>query len=517
MVLYNFYFKQKLPVYHHYKVYYFENTKKNRKFLIFLSLGSTAGGTQITITGDGFTPGDTRVIVGSIEYTSIATITYSQIQFITQAPLPSSYIDQTIPITILVGTNQAVCSSGSCTYKWAHSVTPSLISVSPTSITGPQTLTLTGQNFAPTGSILASNVAVTVNGNSCNVTSATNSTITCNIGSTQAGNYSVVASINGINLFKYNKNKDLLFSFLFIGVGTVASSPILTSVAVVSSVSPTSGSTYGGVVLTINGNGFASSPSNIQVTVGTSTCSIIQTTPGQVQCIVPAQGTNAPTATIHVISNGVTFPGSFTFTYSSSSTPTITSISPTSGTAGQSLVISGSNFVNGQTSVTIGGTTCTIVSISSSSITCTVASSPAGNQAVIVSVSSTGKSNSNILFQYALQVSTTSPSQGSYGGGQIVTVNGDGFNTSSISVTICGQPCQSVSVLSNTQLTCVTPSATASSSNQSCSLTVTVGSLSQSASYVYQASLTATITSVSPTRGGTGGGTTLTITGTNFP
>ncbi|CAF4969288.1 unnamed protein product, partial [Rotaria magnacalcarata] len=30
--------------------------------------GSTAGGTQITITGDGFIPSDTRVIVGSIEY-----------------------------------------------------------------------------------------------------------------------------------------------------------------------------------------------------------------------------------------------------------------------------------------------------------------------------------------------------------------------------------------------------------------------------------------------------------------
>ncbi|CAF4979579.1 unnamed protein product, partial [Rotaria socialis] len=91
------------------------------------------------------------------------------------------------------------------------------------------------------------------------------------------------------------------------------------------------------------------------------------------------------------------------------------------------------------------------------------------------------------------------------------------FNTSSVSVTICNQACQSVSVISNTQLTCVTPSASASSTDRTCSLTVTVGSLSQSVSYIYQANLTATITSISPTRGGTGGGTTLTITGTNFP
>jgi hypothetical protein len=188
-------------VYHLYKVYYFQNKKNQKFFYLFLSLGSVAGGTLVTITGDGFTPADTRVIVGSIEYTSMATITYSQIQFITQIP-PTSYIDQTIPITILVGTNSAVCSSGQCTYKWAQSVTPYLTSVSPSSINGPQTLTLTGQNFAATGSISPSNVNVTVDGGSCNVTSVTNSTITCNIGNTEAGNYSVVASINGRNLFK---------------------------------------------------------------------------------------------------------------------------------------------------------------------------------------------------------------------------------------------------------------------------------------------------------------------------
>ncbi|CAF0819146.1 unnamed protein product [Rotaria sp. Silwood1] len=458
--------------------------------------GSTAGGTQVTITGDGFTPSDTRVIVGSIEYTSQATITYSQIQFITQQP-PLNYIDQTIPITILVRINQTVCSSGSCTYKWAQSVTPYLTSINPTSISGPQTLTLTGQNLAATGSISAANIHVTIGGQPCNVTSTSNSSITCDIGNIQAGNHSIVAHIDG--------------------VGTVVSSPILTSVAYISNVAPTSGSTYGGVLLTINGNGFANLSSNIQVTIGSSICSIVQTTPGQVQCIVPAQGSNASPATIHVISNGVTFPGSFTFAYSSVSAPSITSISPTSGTAGQTLTISGSNFINGQTSVTIGGATCTIISVSSSSITCTVSSSPAGNQPVIVYVSSVGNSNSNIQFQYALQVNSISPSRGSYGGGQLVNVSGDGFNTSSISVTICSQSCQSISIISNTQLTCITPSTTYSITDQSCSFTVTVGSVSQNTSYIYQASLTANITSISPTRGGTGGGTTLTITGTNFP
>jgi len=158
--------------------------------------GSVLGGTLVTINGDGFVPEDTRVIVGGIEYTSLATITYSQIQFQAQVP-PANYIGQTIPITVLVGTNQAVCSASSCNYQWLQSATPSLTSVSPTSITGPTTLTLTGQNFDAAGSVTPSDVTVLINGQSCTVTAATSTSISCNIGNLVAGTYSVAISING--------------------------------------------------------------------------------------------------------------------------------------------------------------------------------------------------------------------------------------------------------------------------------------------------------------------------------
>lgn len=295
------------------------------------------------------------------------------------------------------------------------------------------------------------------------------------------------------------------------------SSPFLTSVASVSSVSPTSGSVYGGVTLTVNGNGFTSSRSNIQVFVGTNTCPIIQTTPGQVTCTVPAQGSSLASSTVRVVSNGVTFPSSLVFTYSSSLTPSVSLISPTTGTTGQSITITGSNFVSGQTTVTVGGVPCVVNTVSANSITCVVGSSPAGNQPVVVSVSSNGASNNNVVFQYTLQVNSATPLRGSFGGGQSVTINGNGFNSSGVSVTVCGTACQSVNVISNTQLICITPSSTASSSDRSCSLTVSAGSLSQSVTYVYGNNVTPTISSVSPVRGGTGGGTLLTITGTNFP
>ena len=211
------------------------------------------------------------------------------------------------------------------------------------------------------------------------------------------------------------------------------------------------------------------------------------------------------------------FPNPPSFIYNSTETPTITSISPTDGVSGQILTISGSNFIIGQTSVTIGDSTCAIVTVSSSSITCTVGADPAGNQPVLVSVATLGTSNANILFTYNLQLTSALPAEGGFGGGQTVTIVGDGFNSSSTTVTICGQACRSVTTESNTQLTCVTPSAVSSPPSQQCNLTVSVGGLSQTAVFTYRANLTATVTSISPRRGGTGGGTLLNITGTNFP
>jgi len=303
---------------------------------------------------------------------------------------------------------------------------------------------------------------------------------------------------------------------LFLGVGGVVSNAYMASIPAVSSVSPPTIGIYGGALLTITGNGFSSNLSSVSVSVGSSSCSVVSTSPNQIQCIAPAQGSSTSSA-VSITSNGIAFPSTLSVAYSSSITPIISSISPTFGTVSQSLTITGSNFVNGQTSVEVGGVTCAVNTVSSTSITCTVGSSPAGYQPVVVEVVSVGQSNSNIVFQYLLQVTSVTPSQGSYGGGQVLTVVGSGFSGSDVDVTICNQACQSVTIISNTQLTCITPAIIYSTSDTPCSLTVTVGEFSQSQSFVYRTNLTAIVTSVSPTRGGTGGGTTLTITGTNFP
>ena len=53
---------------------------------------------------------------------------------------------------------------------------------------------------------------------------------------------------------------------------------------------------------------------------------------------------------------------------------------------------------------------------------------------------------------------------------------------------------------------------------QTCTVDITVNGLTKTLSnaYTYDSSLTPSITEVSPRRGGTGGGTTITITGSGF-
>ena len=61
------------------------------------------------------------------------------------------------------------------------------------------------------------------------------------------------------------------------------------------------------------------------------------------------------------------------------------------------------------------------------------------------------------------------------------------------------------------------PQANYTDTSVTCALVVSENMQTVSSQFVYDPALTATVTGVSPVRGGTGGGTTLTITGTAFP
>ncbi len=114
-------------------------------------------------------------------------------------------------------------------------------------------------------------------------------------------------------------------------------------------------------------------------------------------------------------------------------------------------------------------------------------------------------------------------------------ITGSGFSSNS-QITICNKQCKvlrnSLSTLScqvinqfliifyvfiQAENIFKVPEADNKNSDSICQLVLLENGLSATKSFTYKASLTPTLTSVLPLRGGTGGGTLITISGSNFP
>ena len=160
-------------------------------------IGSTYGGTSVTIEGDGFIPGQTLIFIGSINCTSSATVTSSLITFIT--PVQGLAIDTDLSITVWVNMYQAVCLADPCYYRWSTEVTASLTLVTPSVINGPTNLTFTGENL-PDGNDTNS-THVTINGSICMITAMTNTSIDCYIENVEVGVHPVLGFIDGLSFF----------------------------------------------------------------------------------------------------------------------------------------------------------------------------------------------------------------------------------------------------------------------------------------------------------------------------
>ena len=200
--------------------------------------------------------------------------------------------------------------------------------------------------------------------------------------------------------------------------------------------------------------------------------------------------------------------------------PTISAISPTSGTTagGTSISITGTGFLSGA-SVTLGGTGATNVNVASStSITATTAAHVAG--AVNVVVTNTDGQSGTLTSGYtyispnpAPTVTAISPVSGTTAGGTSVTIAGTAF-LAGASVTLGGTAATNVNVVSSTSITATTAAHTAGAVN----VTVTntdgqSGALTNAYTYTNPAP---TVTAISPVSGTTTGGTSVTITGTGF-
>jgi Chitobiase/beta-hexosaminidase C-terminal domain/IPT/TIG domain len=181
----------------------------------------------------------------------------------------------------------------------------------------------------------------------------------------------------------------------------------------------------------------------------------------QLTATVPASLiASAGTANVTVAqTSDVSAPATFTI---NAVTPTITGVNPSSGAAGTSVTITGTNFT-GATAVNFGGTPA--ISFTVNSATSITAVSPAGTGTVDVSVVAPNGTSPAVAadrFTYINVVPTLSgisPAAGATTGGTSVTITGASF-TGATAVNFGTTPATSFTVNSATSITAISPAGT---------------------------------------------------------
>jgi len=183
----------------------------------------------------------------------------------------------------------------------------------------------------------------------------------------------------------------------------------------VTSTNPTSGPTSGGTSVTLTGTGFVNGAT---VTIGgVPATGVTWNSATSITLTTPAGTAGAKNV---VVTNPDTQSGTMTNGFTYAAAPTVTSINPTSGTTlgGTSVTLTGSNFIIGATTVTIGGASCTVPTVSTTtSMTCTSPAGAAGASSVLATTSG-GTNAANALYTYVVPVRTY-PAASATGSGTI--------------------------------------------------------------------------------------------------
>lgn len=284
-----------------------------------------------------------------------------------------------------------------------------------------------------------------------------------------------------------------------------------------SSITPLTAATAGGSLITINGNAFSTTVSENTVYfdgVALVNSQVNVVSPSEIRFLLPeGDGTSK---SIRVNTNDADSNALSSFSYS---VPVITSIvqpSDSSTAGGFEITLRGSNFglsTSGAT-VTVGPYACIVktVGYTHTQVTCTMPVGMGRNLPVSITVNGQSPLVSQIFSYDAPVITSYTQSANNYptSGNVLITVIGKNFGTTG-SVVIGGNPCDSTtsSQWQQTQIICNLPAGTGTQT-----MIVTVAE--QSSNFQVFAYDDAVISSFTPTSDGTTGGTTMTITGSNF-
>ena len=285
---------------------------------------------------------------------------------------------------------------------------------------------------------------------------------------------------------------------------------------VVTGVSPSNGPAAGGTSVVITGSGFTGAT---VVSFGGTAATFTVQSDTQIAATSPAHGPGAVDATVTTANGTSATSSADQFTYTASGVPTVTGVSPSSGSAagGTSVVITGGGFT-GATVVSFGGTVATFTLQSDAQIAATSPAHAAGTVDVTVTTANgTSATSSADQFTYTAPqpvVTSISPTSGPASGGTNVTVTGSGF-TGASSVLFGSIAATEFAISSDSSLTAVSPPQAAGTVY----VTVTTGGgtsgTGPSCAFQYTVAVPV-VASVTPGAGPTTGGASVTILGAGF-
>ena len=379
---------------------------------------SGPGGSLVTITGTGFDTNPDWDIVTFNGTRTWAINSATSTQLVVLLPTTAT----TGPICVSVGGGAQGCSSSNFTV-----LPPAITSFSPTSGPMGTSVTITGSGFSST----PANDYLSLGGQHVTVSTATSTQLVFTVPyGASTGNFAV-SVYNGP--FGYSSSSFTVPLPTITGF-TPASGPVGTSV-------------------TITGTGFGTTLANNAVKIGGTGASITSATSTQIVATVPAGTVTGP---IGVAANG----GAFAYTSSNFTMPppTISGFTPSSGTVGTSVTITGTGFdptpANDQ--VAFNGTWTGISAATSTQLTVAVPYAASTGPIGVRVNGSTPVYTSSIFTVPPPTISSFTPISGT--AGTSVTITGTGFaNTPSGNhVTFNGQ-LAAVNTAASTQLVVTVP------------------------------------------------------------
>lgn len=293
-----------------------------------------------------------------------------------------------------------------------------------------------------------------------------------------------------------------------ITLASASCEPPLVVLVTATQIAPAVGPTTGGQEVTITGAGFTD---DTTVTFGGNPATNV---------VVNAEGTSltaiTPAGAVGPVTVTVANPGSsanLAYTYVE---PAAATLDPTTGPeyGGTTVTINGQGL-NTTTSVEFGGEPATVISVTPDG-TQVVVTSPAGTGTVDVTL--IGANGSTITaaqdFSYVpVSVADIVPDSGPSAGGSTVTITGEGLGGTT-GVTFDGNPGTIVGTPTDTQIVVTTPAGTVGPVDVI--IQVPGDDVVVDDGFTYTTDAPFTVTRLTPDAGPTGGGQTVTITGTGF-